>query len=48
ALEALHRALDDAVPYRVLGQAEQLVAFRKNVAGVLSSPVIAYWNVEKK
>ena len=47
ALEALHRALADSAPYRVMGQAEQLVAFRRNVTGVMSSPVIAYWNIDK-
>ncbi len=48
ALDRLHRALADSVPYRVMGQAEQLVAFRANVTGVLSSPVIAYWNIGKE
>jgi peptide/nickel transport system substrate-binding protein len=48
ALDTLHRALADTVPYRVLGQAEQLVAFRHELTGVLSSPVIAYWNIDKK
>jgi len=47
ALLALSRALADASPYRVLGQAEQLLAFRNNVTGVLSSPVVAYWNLQK-
>lgn len=48
ALEALHRALAEATPYRVMGQAEQLIAFRRGVTGVMSSPVIAYWNVSKE
>ena len=48
SLVALHRALADAVPYRVLGQAEQMLAFRRTVTGVLSSPVIAYWNIDKQ
>ncbi|MBV8916001.1 MAG: ABC transporter substrate-binding protein [Acetobacteraceae bacterium] len=47
ALDRLSRALADASPYRVLCQAEQLLAFRKEVTGVLSSPVIAFWNIEK-
>jgi len=34
-------------PYRLLGQATQPVAYRSNVAGVLNSPVIAYWNITK-
>jgi peptide/nickel transport system substrate-binding protein len=48
SLDRLHRALADASPYRVLGQAEQLLAFRRNIGGVLSSPVIAYWNIDKQ
>jgi peptide/nickel transport system substrate-binding protein len=48
ALEKLHRALADASPYRVLGQAEQLLAFRRQISGVLSSPVVAYWNIDKE
>jgi peptide/nickel transport system substrate-binding protein len=47
ALERLSRALAEASPYRVLGQAQQLLAFRRSVTGVLSSPVIAFWNVAK-
>jgi peptide/nickel transport system substrate-binding protein len=48
ALEKLHQALADASPYRVLGQAEQLLAFRREISGVLSSPVVAYWNIGKE
>lgn len=48
ALDRLHRALADASPYRVMGQAEQLIAFRRDVTGVLSSPVIAYWNISRE
>jgi peptide/nickel transport system substrate-binding protein len=48
ALEALHRALAEAAPYRVMGQAEQLIAFRREVSGVMSSPVIAFWNIDKQ
>ena len=48
ALAQLSEALADAAPYRVLGQAEQLLAFRTNVVGVLSSPVVAYWNIAKQ
>ena len=47
ALDRLSRALAEASPYRVLGQAEQLLAFRQTLSGVLSSPVIAYWNISK-
>ena len=48
AMEQLQRGLLDAAPYAVLGQAEQVIAFRREVSGVLSSPVIAYWNVSKE
>jgi peptide/nickel transport system substrate-binding protein len=48
ALERLHRALAESAPYRVMGQAEQLIAFRKEVTGVMSSPVIAFWNIDKQ
>ena len=47
ALDRLHRALADAAPYRVMGQAEQLLGFRRDISGVLSSPVIAFWNISK-
>ena len=32
---------------RVLGQYDQPVALRTNVTGLLSSPVIVYWNIDK-
>ena len=48
ALEALHRALAEAAPYRVMGQAEQLVAFRKEVTGFRSSPIIVFWGIDKE
>lgn len=47
-LERLHRRLAEVVPYRVLGQSSGPAAFRSNVTGVLESPVIVYWNIEKK
>ena len=47
ALEALHRHLAEAQPYRVLGQYDQPVAFRADVTGLLASPVIVYWNIDK-
>ena len=46
-LEALHRRLAERVPYRVLGQSSVPVAFRTNVTGVLESPVVVYWNIDK-
>lgn len=47
ALERLHRHLAQAQPYRVLGQYDQPVALRSNVRGLLTSPVIVYWNIAK-
>ena len=32
---------------RVLGQYDQPVAPRSNVTGLLASPVIVYWNIDK-
>jgi peptide/nickel transport system substrate-binding protein len=46
-LDALHRRLAERVPYRVLGQANSPVAFRSNLTGVLESPVVVYWNIDK-
>ena len=48
ALDSYHRYLSEVQPYRVLGQYEALSAVRDSLTGLLSSPVIAYWNVEKK
>ncbi len=48
ALDKLHRALVDAAPYAVLGQYDVLTAHRANIVGMLNSPVIAYWNIEKQ
>ena len=48
ALDRYHRRLAEVHPYRVLGQYDSLTAIRTNVAGLLPSPVIVYWNVEKK
>jgi peptide/nickel transport system substrate-binding protein len=47
ALDHYHRYLAEVQPYRVLGQYDALSAIRTNVSGLLESPVIAYWNVEK-
>ena len=48
ALERLHRRFAEVVPYRVLGQYDQPIAMRSNVSGVLESPLLVYWNIEKK
>jgi len=47
-LTQLQRRLAVVNPYRPLGQATQPVAYRSNVAGILNSPVIAYWNLSKE
>ena len=46
-LDQLHRRLAAVVPYRVLGQSSGPAAFRTTITGVLQSPVIVYWNIEK-
>ena len=46
-LDKLHRRLAEVQPYLVVGQSYQPVAHRANLAGVLSSPVITYWNIDK-
>jgi peptide/nickel transport system substrate-binding protein len=46
-LEQFHRRLAEMTPYRVLGQASNPVAYRTNITGVLASPVVVYWNIDK-
>lgn len=46
-LAALHGRLAEMVPYRVLGQSSGPTAYRAAISGILSSPVIVYWNIEK-
>ena len=46
-LDAYVRYLAQAQPYRVLGQYDTLTAVRSDVKGLLESPVLAYWNIEK-
>jgi peptide/nickel transport system substrate-binding protein len=48
AIEALHRRLAEVQPYRVLGQYDQPYARRSNVTGVLSGPLLVFWNIEKR
>lgn len=48
AVEVLHKRLAEVQPYRVLGQFDQPYARRSNVSGVLTAPVMLFWNVEKK
>ena len=47
-VEKLHRRLAEIMPYRVLGQSSVPVAYRSNLNGVLGSPIVVYWNIEKK
>ena len=47
ALDTLHRYLAEVQPYRVLGQYDQPVAMRTNITGMLTSPVMLYWNIDK-
>jgi peptide/nickel transport system substrate-binding protein len=46
-LEQLHRRLAEMAPYRVLGQSKSPVAYRSTVSGVLPSPIVVYWNIDK-
>jgi peptide/nickel transport system substrate-binding protein len=46
-LEKLHRRLAEVAPYRVLGQSDSPSAWRSNVTGVLPSPWVVYWNIDK-
>ncbi len=48
AMDKLHAYLAQVQPYRVLGQYDQPVALRGDVTGLLTSPVIVYWNIDKK
>lgn len=48
AATKLQERLAVVQPYRVLGQYDQPVAMRAALSGFLMSPVIVYWNVEKK
>ena len=47
ALDRYVRYLADAQPYRLLGQYDSLTAVRSTVTGLLDSPVLVYWNVDK-
>ncbi len=48
ALEAFQKKFFDVLPYRILGQMLNPVAYRKNIDGVLDSAELVYWNVAKK
>jgi peptide/nickel transport system substrate-binding protein len=44
----LQARLAETQPYRVLGQADIPYARRAAVSGVLASPVMVFWNIEKR
>ncbi|MBL6079165.1 ABC transporter substrate-binding protein [Belnapia sp. T18] len=46
--EALQARLAEVQPYRPLGQADMPYARRANIEGMLPSPVMVFWNVEKR
>ncbi|TQF82551.1 ABC transporter substrate-binding protein [Elioraea sp. Yellowstone] len=46
--EELQARLAVVQPYRVLGQADLPYARRNAVTGVLASPVMVFWNIEKR
>ena len=46
-LDQLHTQIADNVMMVPLGQRATVVAFRKNVTGVISSPVLLLWNISK-
>jgi peptide/nickel transport system substrate-binding protein len=46
--EQLQARLAEVQPYIILGQADVPYARRSNIEGVLASPVMVFWNIEKK
>jgi len=48
ALEAIVDRFDVALPYIPVGNFSRPMAFRNNISGLLSAPVLVLWNVEKK
>jgi peptide/nickel transport system substrate-binding protein len=47
SFEAFQRQMWQFIPYVPVGQFDIDNAWRKNISGVLTSYVIAYWNIEK-
>jgi peptide/nickel transport system substrate-binding protein len=47
-MEAYHRRLAEDQPYTLLGQFDQLFAWRDNVKGVLKASLPVFWNIEKQ
>jgi peptide/nickel transport system substrate-binding protein len=48
AMDAYHRRLAEVQPYTLLGQYDQLFAWRSNVRGVLKASLPVFWNIEKR
>jgi peptide/nickel transport system substrate-binding protein len=48
AIEKLQERYFEVVPFIPLGQFTRPVAFRKNISGLVDSPYLVTWNVEKK
>jgi peptide/nickel transport system substrate-binding protein len=48
ALEAFQKKFFEVLPYRILGQMLNPIAYRKNLDGVLDSSELVYWNVARK
>ncbi len=46
-LRQLHQRLAEMSPYRIVGESNAPSAWRANLGGVLPSPVVTYWNIEK-
>jgi peptide/nickel transport system substrate-binding protein len=47
AVVPLQARLEQVRPYVPLGEFDAPIAYRSNLRGVLDSPVITYWNIEK-
>jgi len=48
ALEAFQKKFFDVLPYRILGQMLNPIAYRKSLDGVLDAAELVYWNIAKK
>ena len=46
-IDELQKVHMDNVSYIPLGQYRSVIAYRKNIAGVIESPALFYWNLEK-
>ena len=46
-VEALHKRLWEVLPFIPLGEYVQPWPHRKNITGLLKSPLFVYWNIDK-